>query len=551
LFCPYKGNGMNKDYPKTCVASSGEFIYGIHKPSFTSFNLRENDYAVSLGHSSDQASISNIDNFPANNVHVAAAPSVFEIPNAFPFMGTTFIVKPFAERMVQNADPFKRQKEYASDLVLPKDFDYMDSLAVERLPRALLMALAKTSTDPQLLARLAKQSCQFEYDPKTQIPSGISYEKTEKGELRPAILDSHLFEIVSNNVFLPDLYKQQMVLVPGLQGKSPIVGEYTEGDTHIWEYLRENSYVPWGHYAANMAHDAIRYKIGSLTEQDMIGLRHLYYQRTYVQLGTEVGIAAPTERRSLTRNELEDIRLCLIDRIEQLKKRGGDLPFNATIWGQNYGFDLSPSGYRLNASHQQIHQQFGLVPSCVPAFKGGENKLSQSNIGTCTQGDLVAKFVKQYKEKTNQNFFETYLKAIRSNRRMDGRADKESDLIFFQDENIVAFVPKAQRSQGEVQIMTKEGCGNIIETETKARYSLDRAILIAMKVLENLGADMISVYEVSKRFDNPDRDQRILYCFLPKHSRSPGGFSECQQRWLIGHYPEDFAKACRHVHDCC
>lgn len=543
---------MNKSFPRTCVAPSGEFIFGIHKPQFTALNLRENDHIVTLGHSSDQATINNRDNFPANNVHVTASPWVFEIPNAFPFMGTTFIVNSTADRMMENGNPFKRQKGQSPDLVLTKEFDYIDKLAIERVPYPLLLTLARTSTDPQILAKLAKLSCRFEYNSKTEMPSGISYEKTEKGELRPAILDWHLFDLVSNNPVLPDTYKQHMVLIPGAQGKSPIVGEYTEGGTHIWEYLRQNSYIPWGHYAANMAHDAVRYKIGTLTEQDIIGLRHLYYQRIYVQLATEVGIVSRAKRRSLTRNELEGLRLSLIDEIEQLNKRGGDLLFNATIWGQNFGVDLSPSGYRLHASHQQIHQQYALVPSSVSAFKGGENELSQSTISTYSQGDLVAQFAKEYKEKTNQDFFETYLKAIRNNRRMDGRVNRESDLIFYQDENIIAFVPKAQRYQGEVQIMTRERCGNIIETDTKARYSLDRAILITMKVLENLGAEMISVCEISKRFDNPDRDQRLLYCFLPKHPLSPGGFSECQQRWIISHYPEDFARACRdevhHLH---
>ena len=538
---------MTKNFPGTCLGSSAEFIYGIHKPRFTVLNLRENDHIVTLGHSSGQATIgiSNTDNFPQNSVHVSDAPWVFEIPNAFPFMGTTYIVKSYADRMLQTGNPFKCAKEHAAGLLSTKSFDYKDNLVVERLPHPLLLTLAKTSTDPQLLVRLAKLSCRFEYDQKTEIPRGISYEKTEKDELRPAVSDWILFELVSNNLFLPDSYKKQMVLVPGAQGNSPIVGEYTEGDTHVWEYLRGNSYIPWGHYAANMAHDAIRYKIGSLTEQDMIGLRHLYYQRIYVQLSTEVGIVAPAKRRSLTENELEDLRLSLIDKIEQLNKRGLELPFNATIWGQNFGFDLSPSGYRLNASHQQIHQQFALVPSCVSGFKGGENELSQSTISSYTQGDLVAQFAKQYKEKTGQDFFETYLKAIRNNRRLDGRANKESDLIFYEDENIMAFVPKAQRSQGEVQIMTKERYGNIIETDTNTRHSLDRVILIALKVLENLGAEMINVTEISKRFDNPDRDHRLLYCFLPKHPQSPGGFSECQQRWLISHYPEDFAQTCR------
>ncbi|HID29243.1 MAG TPA: hypothetical protein EYP19_04480 [Desulfobacterales bacterium] len=171
--------------------------------------------------------------------------------------------------------------------------------------------------------------------------------------------------------------------------------------------------------------------------------------------------------------------------------------------------------------------------------------MSQSTINTYSQGDLVAHFDREYKEKTNKDFFETYLRAIRNNRRMDGRSDKESDLVFYQNNNIIAFVPKAQRYQGEVQIMVEARCGNIIETDTKVRYSLDRAILITMKVLENLGAEMISVCELSKRFDSANPDQRLLYCFLPKHPMSPGGFSECQQRWIVNHYPEDFAQACR------
>ena len=541
---------MNESFPGTCVASSGEFIYGIHKPQFTAFNLRENDHIVSLGNTVEQATINNAVNFPEKSVHIISSTWVFEIPNAFPFMGATFILKSKADRRADDCNPFKKEKKQPSDLVSTKPLEDMDEGPIEHQQHASLLALAKTSTDPNVLVKLAERSCRFTYDEKGCLPSGMIYEKTEEGELHPAILDRHLFDLVSNNAFLPDAYKQQMVLIPGVQGKSPIVGEYAQGDTRIWEYLRENSYIPWGHYAANMAQDAIRYRIGSLTEVDMIGLRHLYYQRTYVQLAKEMGINVSAERRSLTRNELEDLRLSLIGEIEQRNKRGDDLPFNATIWGQNFGFDLSPSGYRLNASHQQIHQQYALVPPRVPGFKGGKNELSESTISTYTQGDLVAQFAREYNDKTNQDFFETYFKAIRNNRRLDGRVDKERDLIFYEDENIITFVPKAQRSQGEVQIMTKGRCGNIMEADTKARYSLDRAILITMKVLESLGAEIISAFEISKRFDNLDRDQRLLYCFLPRHPRSPGGFSEFQQRWMMNHYPEDFAQVCREMKNC-
>jgi hypothetical protein len=42
------------------------------------------------------------------------------------------------------------------------------------------------------------------------------------------------------------------------------------------------------------------------------------------------------------------------------------IAFDRTLWGWNYGFDYAPSGYRLHASHQQIHQQFALIPTEVP-----------------------------------------------------------------------------------------------------------------------------------------------------------------------------------------
>ena len=71
-----------------------------------------------------------------------------------------------------------------------------------------------------------------------------------------------------------------MVLRPGAQGGSEIVGEWPQdGQTHVFEYLRRNSYIAGGHFAANMADDAVRYSIDTLSAADMKGLRHLYYQR--------------------------------------------------------------------------------------------------------------------------------------------------------------------------------------------------------------------------------------------------------------------------------
>lgn len=528
---------MKDLFPGTCVAPTGEFVYCIHKPHFTGFNLRETDYLVNLGNTSEQEPIDNAENFPADEVEVAAGEWIFEIPNSFPFMGATFILKSEADRSAGGINPFKHAR--TGSVGGSQDLD------LEGQTRAALLSLASTSDDPALLAKLAEKSCRFAYDKDSGAVSGMVYEKTDGGDFRPLIFDSHLFQLVSNNQFLPDDYKRFMVLLPGAQGANPIVGEYTQGDTHIWEYMRDNSYIPWGHYAANMAHDAVRYRIQSLSQADIVGLRHLYYQRIYVQLAGDLGLPLKVERRPLTVEELEGLRLSVRGEIKSRNKSGKDLPFNATMWGQNFGFDLSCSGYRLAASHQQVHQQFALIPSRVLAYGSGNNETSLGTMPAYTQTDLVMQFAREYREKTGRGFFDTYLEAIGNNLRVDGRVDKESDLFFYQDENIIAFVPKAQRSQGEVQIMTKVRCGNILEADVETRASLDRALLLTMKVLENLGVKMFVALEIPKRLDNPDIDQRLLYCFLPRHPQSPGGFSEFQQRWISNQYPEDFARTCR------
>jgi len=537
-----RGIAMKNGSPRTCVSSTGTFLYGIHKPHFTSFNLRKNDHIVSLGQIGESEAVVNSANFPQDHVHVPSAMWVYEIPNAFPFMGATFIPKSGAEGNIDACNPFRK----ASSHVLGTPSKGLDEQWQDAgQAHGGLLGLAKTSADPTFLANLAEKACPFFHDNKTGNPTGMRYETARDGRLRPVILDWHLFELVSNNPSLPDAYKQAMVLTPGVQGDSPIVGEYMREGTHIWEYLRENSYIPWGHYAANMAQDAIRYSIGSLSLQDVLGLRHLYYQRVYVQLAAALGMPVPVKRRTLESDALENLRLALVRKLETPDKGNESLPFNATVWGQNFGFDLSPSGYRLNASHQQVHQQYALVEPSMPGFIEGQEAPSSFQVDTFTQGDLVAEFIELYEQKTGCPFFETYLKAITRNERLDGRADRNSALVYYEDDHIVAFVPKAQRSQGEAQIMTKAKVGNIVEADNHVRHALDRGILVTMKVLENLGADMVTVFELSKRFDRMDLDQRLLYCFLPKHPQSPGSFTECQQRWIIGHYPEDYAEACR------
>jgi hypothetical protein len=128
---------------------------------------------------------------------------------------------------------------------------------------------------------------------------------------------------------------------------------------------------------------------------------------------------------------------------------------------------------------------------------------------------------------------------------MDARKDRENNLVVYEDERVMVFVPKAQTSQWELQLMTLAPVGNILETDSRTRASLDRAILITMKILSALGARMVTVIEYAKRFDNEDDDQRLLYAFLPRLPESPGAFSEAQMRWINGHYPEDFAASCR------
>jgi len=106
-------------------------------------------------------------------------------------------------------------------------------------------------------------------------------------------------------------------------------------------------------------------------------------------------------------------------------------------------------------------------------------------------------------------------------------------------------VPKAQTSQWELQIMALGEVGNILEADAATRASLDRALLIAQKILARLGARLVSSIEYSSRITAAPAGQRLLYALLPKLPYSMGAFSEAQLRWVNGHFPEDFAAACR------
>jgi hypothetical protein len=523
---------------RTCVAPEGTFVFGIHRPRYRVANFREEDQVGRLGKIADGRGVDNRANFPEGDVEEPGAGPVIEIANPLPFRGATFILQRSADRIAQEPSkialappqPVSLLGTLEEALPAPKAAEL-----VAGLPAPLKLALAVSSTDPNDLILLARDCCTFIDDPADGHPSGLLL--SEKG--LPRIEDVLLFEAVANNPHLPDVYKEVMALRPGVQGSSEIVGDWRDprSGSHVFEYLRRNSYIPWGHYAANMAHDAVRYRAADLTSADVAGLRHLYYQRTFCRLAEAVGLSSPERRKRLSAEELEELRLRILPRI--VEKEAGPLPFTSTLWGWNFGFDYAPSGYRLHASHQQVHQQFALIPAEMDAAGGP----LPGTVYAC--GDLVADFCRRYRKAAGRPFFEAYLAAIRTNRRTDGHPTRPHRLVVFEDDNCALFVPKAQTSQWELQLVAKRKIGNILEADAETRKSLDRSILLAAQTLEKMGARMITAIEFSKRFDEPDTDQRLLYAFLPRLPESPGAFSEAQLRWINGHYPEDFAAACR------
>jgi hypothetical protein len=526
----------------TCVSPEGRFVYGLHEPHFKTVNLRESDVILPLGETPTGRSIENRGNFPPGDVDEACADPIFEIANAFPFRGTTFIGKGWADATATDptrisiASPAKVSMEHAAKKIVGADSEKIRSFFAE-LPEPIRLALATTSTDPNDLRHLAQTACRFIFDDHTGLPTAVAFAMDEKGRMKPQIYNHRLYEAVANSPYLDDVYKAVMVLNPGIQGQSEIVGEWSRPPSHVFEYLRRNSYIPWGHYAANMAHDCVRYSVGDITAEDIRGMRHLYYQRTYIRLGQELDIDPPAPRKMLSVTALEQLRGTIVAELKNTPSLG----FTATLWGWNYGFDYAPTGFRLHASHQQIHQQFALIPDKVPVK--GSDTLSSMPAYAC--GDRVHRFITRYRDHTGQRFFDSYEQAIRSNQRMDGRTTGPSSLVVHEDDNVMLFVPKAQTSQWELQLMPLKPVGNVLAADSAMRQSIDRSMLVAMRVLTRLGATMITVIEYSGRFNLQENDQRMVYAFLPRLPESPGAFSEAQLRWINGHYPEDFALACR------
>ncbi len=528
--------------PRTCVTPEGTFTVALHRPSFHVANRRQDDHLELLGRLADGAPVDNTVNFPAGDLSFAEAMPIYEIANPFPFRGATYIGKPWADRAA--ADPGRirlPQPEPASfhDLLeqwFGQEPEEKRCQRLRDLPQPLLLALAATSSDPRDLAALAEMACGIIHD-EAGNPIGLRYQRDDQGQARPVIHNAPLFETLVNNPALPDAYKVALVLRPGVQGTSPIVGDWRDGATHVFEYLRSNSYIPWGHYAANMAHDAVRYDVRELSLADMRGLRFLYYQRTFLRIAAELGLTLPGSSPTgvAAENSLEELRRKIVARLAA----GRQPEFSATLWGWNYGFDYAPSGYRLHASHQQIHQQFALVPAEVTTTAGGKQPAY-----AC--GDLVADCCRAFAAAHGKPFFDCYLAAIRNNQRTDGRTDLPADLVVWQNAHVMLFVPKAQTSQWELQLVCTGSVANVVEADAACRDSLDQGIHTALSVLAKLGARMVTSIEFSGRLGkNTPADQRLLYSFLPKLPESMGAFSEAQLRFINGHYPEDFARACR------
>ncbi len=532
---------------RTCVTAQGKFQYGVHKPSYRVKNLRQKEHILSLGTLSDGSQVQNKTNFPKDDLNVEQASTVYEIPNAFDFRGSTFIDSSMADTRAKNLASIRiTHSNNVSMQESLKSWAQNEKISIEAkknlfnfLPTPILLALATTSTDKDDLIHLAQLACEFNYSAKEQESIELKYRLDEHKRPEPAIHDRDLFEAVANNPNLPDKYKEAMLLRPGVQGTSEIVGDYTDDTnrTHIFEYLRRNSYIPWGHYAANMAHDAVRYRIKDLSWADMRGLRHLYYQRIFVRLAQELNLEVP--KNTMCEDELETLRQQICTEIQH---KENNLHFTASLWGWNYGFDFAPTRYKLHGSHQQIHHQNAMIPTKVQVMDNG--MLTDKEMDSFACGDMIAEVAKRYHQETGQDFFEDLISCIRSNQRTDGLKGQDS-LIVYEDENVLLFVPKAQLSQWELQLITLPPVGNILEANTNCRASLDRAMLLALRILEEMGAKMVTSIEYCKRFTNQESSQRLIYSFLPKLPWSPGSFSEAQQRYICGHYPEDFAAACR------
>ena len=82
---------------RTCISPAGRFVFGIHTPKFLCRNFRSRDEKTNLGISEEGQLIRNSRNFPSNDIAPQRGDQVFEVPNPFPFRGTTYINRRWAD----------------------------------------------------------------------------------------------------------------------------------------------------------------------------------------------------------------------------------------------------------------------------------------------------------------------------------------------------------------------------------------------------------------------------------------------------------------------
>ncbi|MEZ4551704.1 MAG: hypothetical protein R2874_14860 [Desulfobacterales bacterium] len=90
--------------PRTCVSPQGRFVVGIHEPKFTVDNFREKTIEDVLGRLPDGSPVENRANYPLGQVRAGAADRIYEIANAFPFRGSTFINSAWADRKAERPE---------------------------------------------------------------------------------------------------------------------------------------------------------------------------------------------------------------------------------------------------------------------------------------------------------------------------------------------------------------------------------------------------------------------------------------------------------------
>ena len=231
---------------QTTITPDGKFYYGIHKPSYSVQNQRQDTVLQNLGHDMQGNPVDNKRNSPDDTVEVENGDWVFEIPNPFPFKGRTYINKAWADSSAGNPEKIRLPAPEPVSLTQTLKKCSLKDTLFEHLPPPLLLALATCSTDPEDLVRLAELSSEIEKN-DTGIPIGLRYETDPGNKVIPIIHNRPLFEAVANNHHLPDSYKIVMVVRPGAQGGSEIVGEWErDPNTHIFRISTEKLLHPVG-----------------------------------------------------------------------------------------------------------------------------------------------------------------------------------------------------------------------------------------------------------------------------------------------------------------